>query len=406
MPILSKSTSPRWIQKDAFSITEEEAKHQDVRPLRIGLVNYMPDKAFIATEQDFILPVIEAAGVLQFEIILFAPESMVRNQETQDYIDAHYEKITEKRLRDCDILIQTGTNEVNEDGSSFDFITGEIAQEIVRIFRLAQKAGVTTQVGSCFASQVIALNVYNISLRRNTEYDIPKKIIGAFPHSVVKEEDLRLGKAEENFITKNLNSEFNVIFARNHKLTTAEIFRHETLIPLIFSKNRIGDEKTGQHETHLFYDPKELFFGFQGHPEYQKFSVLKEYLRDVGMYYRNSKNIVCPEIPPHYFTEKGVIQMKNFIREVQKVAKQRNKISEEVEFSLQESVLKEFDQINRPKIDDSIYDEVIQSWKDTGDKIWARIFNATYQLTGYEPGEKLTKKRDIAIQKFPLEGLL
>ena len=402
MPILSHKNSPRWIRKDAFSINEEEAKHQDIRPLRIGFVNYMPDKAFVSQEKDFITPIIEAAGVLQFEVILFTATSLPRGKETQNYIDAHYEAVTEERLKKCDIFIQSGFNDVYEDGSSLNFVNGEIAQEVLKNFLLAQKAGVTTQVASCAASQVIAHNIYGISFSRISEN---KKLMGVFPHQVTQQ-------GENNFITRNLNSEFNVVFARNHALNSSEISHHENLHPLIVSSEKIGkNPENSQYETHLFYDPKELFFGFQGHPEYQKFAILKEYLRDVGIYYRDSENIVLPEVPPNYFTKNGEIQMQKFLKEIQKKAQERveykkknQKFLEDKKFL--EKSLEEFDNKNRPKIDDSIYDEVIQSWKDTGDKIWARIFNATYQLTGFEAGEKLTKKRDIAMHKFPLDALV
>jgi homoserine O-succinyltransferase len=388
MPILVKPNSPRWIQKDAFSITQDEANKQDIRPLRIGLVNYMPDKAFVATEQDFITPLIEAAGVLQFEVILFAPQSVPRDKETQTYIDAHQEKISEERLRDCDIFIQSGFNDVYEDGSALDFENGEIAKEVLKNFDLAKKAGVTTQVASCSASQVIALNKYGVGVRRVKD---EKKLIGVFPHQVFEKE-------EENFVTRNLNSEFGVVFARNHKLNTEEIIHHETLKPLILSKEVIDEQK----ETHLFYDPKELFFGFQGHPEYQKFAILKEYLRDIGVFYRDAKNVAFPEIPPNYLTPKGFEQMKVFTEKVKVAAQKRLEFAGK---NPSEEELEHFDQKNRPQIDESIYDEVLQSWKDTGDKVWARIFNATYQLTGFEPGQKLTTKRDIAMQEFPLEAL-
>ena len=108
--------------------------------------------------------------------------------------------------------------------------------------------------------------------------------------------------------------------------------------------------------------------------------------------------------------------MQKFLKEIQKKAQERleykkktqkflEEQEEEEERGLEKS-LETFDTKNRPKIDDSIYDEVIQSWKDTGDKIWARIFNATYQLTGFEAGEKLTKKRDVSMEEFPLDALV
>ena len=409
MPIISHNKSQPWIQKNVFSIDEKNAKEQDIRPLRIGFVNYMPDKAFIATEQDFILPIIEASGILQFEVIFFKEHSLPRSKEIQEYINSHYKEVTPELLQQCDIFIQSGYNEVLENGDSVDFKKSTIAQEVLKNYQLAKENGVTTQIASCAASQVIASCIYNISVERITTNKTPKKLLGVYPHSVTK-----LG--EENFITKNLNSEFTVVFARNHRLNSEEINNHETLQPLITSVEKIEN----QNETHLFYDPKELFFGFQGHPEYQKFAILKEYLRDIGIYYKNPQNISFPEIPPNYFTKKGYKQMQDFTEKIKASAILREQhkqfILENItnidniqnlnNKALLEKLLKEFDNTNRPRIADSIYDEIIQSWKDTGDKIWARIFNATYQLTGYKPGQKLTQKRGIDSYKHPLDALI
>ena len=400
MPIISHNKSQAWIQKNVFSIDEKNAKKQDIRPLRIGFVNYMPDKAFIATEQDFILPIIEASGILQFEVIFFKEHSLTRSKEIEKYIDSHYKEVTPERLQQCDIFIQSGYNEVLENGDSVNFKKSTIAQEVLKNYQLAKENGITTQIASCAASQVIASCIYNISVERITINNTPKKLIGVYPHSVTK-------RGENNFITKNLNSEFTVVFARNHKLNSEEIKNHEILQPLITSVEKIGN----QHETHLFYDPKELFFGFQGHPEYQKFAILKEYLRDIGIYYKDPQNISFPEIPPNYFTKKGYKHMQDFTEKIKKSATLREEFIQNNKILLSKSLdeldeLEKFDRKNRPRIADSIYDEIIQSWKDTGDKIWARIFNATYQLTGFKPGQKLTHKRGIDKYKHPLDALL
>jgi len=396
MPIISHNNSQKWLKEDVFSINEAEAKNQDIRPLRIGFINYMPDKAFIATEKDFITPLIEAAGVLQFEVIFLKETSVIRNQETLNYINSHYKDVTPNILKQCDILIQSGFNDLNNEGKDYNFINGKIAQNILQNHRLATENGATVQVASCAASQVIAKSIYNISINR---FENNKKILGVFPHSLNK-------KINENFITKNLNSEFNVIYARNYKLNTQEILNHNTLEALIISTEKIGDNKT-QNETHLFYDPKKLFFGFQGHPEYQKFNILKEYLRDIGVYYRNCNNIKLPEIPENYFTDLGVKQIKSFRIQVQKIAKLREifKIKNCSANNL-DILLEKYDKENRPIISSEIYDEIIQSWKDTGDKIWARIFNATYQLTGFKAGQQLTTKRRINKYENPLDALI
>ncbi len=379
MSLIYTSKSPDWIKDEPSVLTVEQAERQSIRPLRIGIINYMPDAALQATEQDFLRPIIEASGSHQFTAEFFSPSSVERSKETSGYIVSHYTEITREALAQCDLLIHTGANDLDENGKGIDFKNSAVAQEMIENYRLAEEAGVTTQVASCLASQVIAHNEYDISLSAPTSQ---KKITGVFPHEVTKE-------GEENFLTRNLNDRFSVVYSRNHRLNSAEISDSEKLVPLIVSTDDAGLE---EKETHLFYDPEKLFFGFQGHPEYQKEAIYKEFLRDVGLYFKQPTVYKkFPNIPPNYFSPTGLVKIYLFKKETEEAV---------------EKILKEEKNVARPQLDIDTKKEILFSWWDTADKIWARIFNATYQITGEKAGQKITTKRGIDELKHPLEALL
>ncbi len=381
MSLIIKKNSPDWIRNESATLTEEDAKKQSIRPLRIGIINYMPDAALQATEQDFLRPLLEASGSHQFETTFFSPLSVPRSEKTQEYIVNHYTNITREALAQCDILIHTGANDLDTNGDGINFLETEkgnaVAQEMIANYRLAEDAGVTVQVGSCLASQVIAHNEYNIPLISNAKRD---KLTGIFEHEVSE-------YGEENHLTKDLNDSFNVVYSRNHSLLTSEIESHPELESLI----QTSEEINGQKETHLFIDPKKLFFGFQGHPEYQKGAIYKEFLRDVGLHFKNpEKYKKFPNIPPNYFSQKGLEKVEKFKEATDLAVK--NKLEKK--------------KSKRPMLELDIKKDINQSWRDTADKIWARIFNAAYQITGEKAGQKITTKREISEYNYPLDALV
>lgn len=198
----------------------------------------MPDAVLEDTEKDFLRPMIEASGSHQFEVQLFNPQSVERGEKSSQYIVNHYTELTSESLAQCDILIHTGANDLDKNGERIDFTESEIAKEMMKNHALAKEAGVTVQVASCLSSQVIAHNEYGIPLSSNINR---KKVTGVFPHYVSP-----YGKI--NFLTKGLNTEFNVVFSRNNSLSSKAIEESERLKPLIVSSEDIFD----QQETHLF----------------------------------------------------------------------------------------------------------------------------------------------------------
>lgn len=382
MSLVYNKKSPDWVKLEKSSLSEKEAQEQTIRPLRVGIINYMPDAAFIDTEKDFLRPLIEASGSHQFETIFFSPNTINRSEKTTEYILSHYTELTRVTLSQCDILIHTGANDLKEKGEGIDFTKSALAKEILNNYERAEESGVTTQIASCLSSQVIAHNKYNIpissSINKNAKRE---KITGVFPHEVTEE-------GENNYITKNLIDEFNVVYSRNHRLSTEHIKAHPRLTSLI---EGLPIDEDSPIETHFFIDPKTLFFGFQGHPEYQKHAIYKEFLRDVGLYFKTPDiHENFPTIPPHYFSSTGREKVRVFQQETQEaVQKKRNGETN----------------IKRPQLDLDLKKDIQQTWRDTADKIWARIFNATYQITGEQSGQKITTKRGVDNYTEPLNAL-
>src|SRR3989338_8821902 len=87
-------------------ITEERAKHQDVRPLRIGFLNLMPTAVFKDTEEQFFFFIGSTPLQIIPELICF--DEFVSSQERKAHLDAFYRKFSDVKEEGLDGLILTG----------------------------------------------------------------------------------------------------------------------------------------------------------------------------------------------------------------------------------------------------------------------------------------------------------
>lgn len=92
MPLIYSPDSAPSIQETGAFIHAKIAHKSQIRPIRIGLVNTMPDAAFEATERQF-LRLIGSEPVLQVEPILMSPESTKHDSKITKHIDTYYTPI-------------------------------------------------------------------------------------------------------------------------------------------------------------------------------------------------------------------------------------------------------------------------------------------------------------------------
>ncbi len=81
MPLVANTNLPsfsRLRQEGETVIARDQAEHQDIRELHIGLLNMMPDKALAATERQFFRLVGESNQIAQFYVHPFTLKELVR----------------------------------------------------------------------------------------------------------------------------------------------------------------------------------------------------------------------------------------------------------------------------------------------------------------------------------------
>ena len=94
MPLVANSDLPAFIRllgEGETVLSSEDALHQDIRELHIGLLNMMPDSALAATERQFFRLVGESNQIAQFYMHPFSLPQLPRGEKGQAHVDKFYE---------------------------------------------------------------------------------------------------------------------------------------------------------------------------------------------------------------------------------------------------------------------------------------------------------------------------
>ena len=275
MPLVANSALPsfgRLRQEGELVIPGDEALRQDIRELHIGLLNMMPDSALEATERQFFRLIGESNQIAQFYIHPFTLEQLERSAEGREHVDNYYISFDEVKEQGLDALIITGANVVGTELSEQPFW-----EPLIGILDWAYE-NVASTLCSCLATHAVLQFRYG---QKRTP--LPAKYWGVFPHRVVD---------RRHPLVAGVNTRFDVPHSRFNQVSR-EQFEGAGLKVLVENENR---------EIHLAVseDGFRLVF-FQGHPEYDAISLLKEYKREVGAYIKGERDDY-PPFPQHYFS--------------------------------------------------------------------------------------------------------
>ncbi len=95
--------------ENIFVMDDSKAYHQDIRPLRIAILNIMPTKETTETQLLRLL----GNSPLQVEITLLHPRSHTSKNTSQEHLEAFYKTFDEVRHRRFDGMIITGAPGIN-----------------------------------------------------------------------------------------------------------------------------------------------------------------------------------------------------------------------------------------------------------------------------------------------------
>jgi homoserine O-succinyltransferase len=275
MPLVASSKLPtfeRLRQEGETVVPREVALRQEIRELHIGLLNMMPDAALAATERQFFRLVGESNQIAQFYMHPFTLKQLKRGTEAQDYIDEYYEPFEQIRAEGLDALIITGANVTQPDLAKEPFW-----EPLIEVIDWAYE-NVTSTLCSCLATHAVLQFRYGQKRR-----PLGFKRWGVYSHRVVD---------RTHPLVVGVNTRFDVPHSRFNQVDRTQ-FEAAGLHVLVES------EAAGVHLA-VSEDRFRLVF-FQGHPEYDINSLLKEYKREVGLFAKGARTDY-PPFPENYFS--------------------------------------------------------------------------------------------------------
>lgn len=258
-------------KENIFVIDHSRATQQDIRPLRIAVLNLMPLK--ITTETDLIR--LLSNSPLQIEVTFMKLKSHTSKNTPVEHMMAFYTDFEEMRSQKYDGMIVTGAPV-----EQMDFEEVTYWDELTSIFDWA-RTHVTSTLYICWAAQAGLYHFYGIP-----KYPLEKKMFGIFEH--VKLEPLHP-------IFRGFDDVFYVPHSRHTEVHKDDILRCSDLTLLSESPD------AGVYMV-VARGGREFFI--TGHSEYSPLTLDTEYKRDLG------KGLPI-EMPRNYYLhnrpEEGVV---------------------------------------------------------------------------------------------------
>ena len=250
MPIKVASDLPvRAIleRENIFVMDETRALNQDIRPLKIGILNLMPLK------EDTELQLLRSLSntPLQLDITFLTVSSHESKNTAQSHINKFYEHFCQVKKRRFDGLIITGAPVEQMEFEKVDYW-----DELVEIMDWAE-THVTSTFFICWGAQAALYHYYGLKKQL-----LPQKLFGLYRHRVQNRKEPLIRGFDDEFLAPH----------SRHTTVDSEAIRSCSSLTVLAESDEAG----------IFIAMAEKgrkIFVF-GHPEYDRLTLQKEYVRD------------------------------------------------------------------------------------------------------------------------------
>lgn len=246
------------IQENIFVMDESVAFKQDIRPLRIAILNLMPTKETTETQ---ILRLL-ANTALQVEFVLLHPKTHTSKNTSAEHLQQFYKTFDDVKHERFDGMIITGAPV-----ETLEFEDVTYWEELKLIMDWSVR-NVTSTFHICWAAQAGLYHHFGVP-----KYPLPEKMFGVFPHTISKQNVKLLRGFDELFFVPQ---------SRHTEVRREDIEKVESLEILSES------EESGVYIV-ATKDGRQIFV--TGHSEYDPCTLKYEYDRDIS----RGLNIAVPK---------------------------------------------------------------------------------------------------------------
>lgn len=267
MPIKIPANLPAYdvLRREGVMVMSEElAARQDIRPLRIGLVNLMPKK--VQTETQFTRLI--GATPLQIDLTLIRMSEHQSKNTSPAHLEAFYQPFREARADRFDGLIITGAPIEH-----LDFEAVSYWDELRELFDWTQ-TNVHHTIGVCWGGMAMLHHFHGVP-----KHKLPAKAFGCYRHA-------RAQGTASRFL-QGFSDRFLVPVSRWTEIRSEDIDLHPDL-EILISSDEVGPcliEDAGHRALYMF-----------NHLEYDSTTLKEEYDRDI-----RAGGAIAP--PVDYFPE-------------------------------------------------------------------------------------------------------
>nr|WP_191384560.1 homoserine O-succinyltransferase [uncultured Lachnoclostridium sp.] len=250
-------------QENIFVMDEHRATHQDIRPIRIGLLNLMPLK------EDTELQILRSMSntPLQIDVVFINVSSHQSKNTSTSHLNKFYLPFRDVRDQKFDGFIITGAPVEQMPFEEVDYW-----EELTEIMEWT-KTHVTSTLHLCWGAQAALYYHYGID-----KVPLEKKLFGVFRHRVLNRKIPLVRGFDDVFLAPH----------SRHTDVPADRIRADGRITILAES-----EKAGAFLS-MAQDGRQIFV--MGHPEYDRVTLDGEYKRDL------SKGLPI-EMPENYYPD-------------------------------------------------------------------------------------------------------
>lgn len=266
MPVKIDDTLPAkeiLESENIFVMGEHRAQAQDIRPLKIIILNLMPTK--IETETQILR--LLGNSPLQVDITLLHPASYIPKNTPLEHLLSFYLTFEQIRDKKFDGMIITGAPVEQMEFEEVDYWP-----ELETILDW-KETNVFSTFHICWGAQAGLYHKYGIP-----KYDLPKKMFGVFPHHITQ---------NHTMLMRGFDDQFYAPVSRHTEVRRADIDQVPDLRILAES------DEAGVYLV-ISQDKRQVYV--TGHSEYDPLTLKREYDRDI------QKGLPI-EVPKNYFPQ-------------------------------------------------------------------------------------------------------